>query len=137
MMSKVFDKSCIFLVGQTNIVLSKLPFKLRLTLGDILVPALILKPRTNFIPCRACLCNRKPIPRRSFILLGRGENFHNLARLNHIVKRNNSSVNLCAYHSVADSGMNCIRKVDNGRAYGYVDNVALRSKHKSLLGYKV
>ena len=67
----------------------------------------------------------------------RGKYLNYLARLELIIKGNKLSIDLCALHSVADLGVDCVGKVDYGcaRRQGY--DIALGSECENILGSKV
>lgn len=117
--------------------MSELSFDLFPACFNILFLAFFLEPVSYFCPCRTRLCNFQPVTARSFISRRGSENFYNLARFDLIVKRFYLSVNLCADHLVADSRVNCIRKINNGCAHRQIYNVASRCKDIYLFGHKV
>ncbi len=110
---------------------------LHLALKNIFFSALFFEPRTDFVPCAAGLDKFKPVTARTLVLLRGGDDFYNFSRFYDIIYRNDSSVNLCADHSVADRRVNRIGKVNDGCACRKIDNRSLGSEHENLLLNKV
>ena len=135
--SGFFNKFNIFSLVKTDEIAFEFTLNLCLTLGNIFFSAFLFEPLSDFAACLAGLDNIEPVTAGTLALLRRGHNLNNFACFDLIVKRNDFAVNLRTYHLVADSGVDCIGKVDYRCTRRQAENIALGSENKHFLGNKV
>ena len=99
---------------------------------DVFGTLFFLEPLTYLVSRFACFDDIQPVSLRSF-RRGRGKYFDNIAVRGTFIYLSDDTVDLCAYHTVSDTRVYSVSKVDESRTVRESYNVALRSKYENLV----
>ena len=102
------------------------------TLGHVLLTPLALEPLADAFLGRRALDEVEPVAARAVRTLG-GEDLDDLAVLQLVVERHHAPVDLGTDATMADLGVDAVRKVDRRRVGREVQHVALGGEHIDLV----
>ena len=133
----LIDKFVVLLLGQMDARAAHFTVELVFALDDVLLAPLFLEPASDLAARLARAHDVEPIAARSLARLRRGDDIDDLAVFHLIVDRHDAPVDLGADHAVADRRVDSIGKIDDRRAAGQINNVALGGEHIDFLAAQV
>ena len=105
-------------------------------LGHVLLPLFLLEPLADLGAGLVALGQLHPVTAGALGVLG-GDDLHDLAGLELVVKAHDAAVDLGAGHGVADPGVDGVGKVDGGGTGGKGDHVGVGGKDEDFVGEEV
>ena len=101
--------------------------------GDILATGFFFEPAVDLRTRICCTDNGYPVARRTLYDLGGRLDLNNVAVLEFVGQRNDTAVDLCAVHMIADAGVDSICKIDWARTLGELYYFVFRCVYENLV----